>query len=80
MLCMGKVPPAFARLGLVYGSVQVSCLNEESQGSCKRVFKSWGERTNFTEDPLRSCEGDEELLLHIPYASKKFISFLFVHG
>lgn len=45
---------------------QIRCLNEDVDGSCKNVFKSWSQRTELTEQPLRSDPDDCELLLHIP--------------
>jgi PITH domain len=55
--------------------VQVACLNEHSEGSCQRVFKPWGERTDFSGEPLKSCLDDEpELLLHIPCAPRPVVA------
>jgi hypothetical protein len=45
---------------------QVTCLNEDVDGSCRNVFKPWAQRTSPTEAPLRSNEDDPELLIHIP--------------
>lgn len=47
--------------------LQVACLNEDTDGGCKRIFKPWEERMDFSGEPLRSCDGDPELLLHIPF-------------
>lgn len=47
--------------------LQVTCLNEQSEGSCRSVFKPWDQRTCFSSAPLKSClDDDAELLLHIP--------------
>jgi hypothetical protein len=47
--------------------VQVRCLNEQVAGSCRNVFRAWGERMQpATPEPLRSNDDDPELLLHIP--------------
>ncbi len=46
--------------------IQVTCLNEDVDGSCRNVFKPWTERITPTAVPLRSNEDDPELLLHIP--------------
>eukprot|EP00775_Hariotina_reticulata_P003144 gene3144-3421_t len=43
------------------------CLNEDIEGSCKNVFKPWAQRTQPTEQPLKSDPDDPELLLHIPF-------------
>jgi hypothetical protein len=48
---------------------QIRCLNEDVEGNCKNVFKSWSKRTEPTEHPLKSDPDDAELLLHIPYAT-----------
>jgi hypothetical protein len=49
--------------------LQVTCLNEQSEGSCRSVFKAWDQRTCFSSEPLTSClDDDAELLLHIPCA------------
>lgn len=45
---------------------QIRCLNEDVDGSCKNVFKAWAQRTQATDNPLRSDPDDAELLLHIP--------------
>jgi hypothetical protein len=47
-------------------SLKVRCLNEDVEGSCKNVFKSWSQRSDPTEHPLKSDPDDPELLLHIP--------------
>lgn len=47
-------------------SLQVRCLNEDVDGSCRNVFRAWGARTQPAEQPLRSDADDCELLLHIP--------------
>eukprot|EP00951_Prasinocladus_malaysianus_P047446 scaffold650490_cov34-Prasinocladus_malaysianus.AAC.1 len=54
---------------------QVSCLNEEDQGSCKNVFKPWHERSTPTESPLRSNDDDAELLIYIPYINRHDLDF-----
>lgn len=51
---------------LIMSLLQVTCLNEAVDGSCKNVFKPWAERTTPTAIPLRSDDDDPELLLHIP--------------
>ena len=46
---------------------QVSCLNEEEEGSARRVFKPWEQRSQPTlPRPLRSNLDDPELLIHVP--------------
>ncbi len=45
---------------------QVRCLNEQEDGSAQNVFKAWEKRTQPTDHPLRSHEGDSELLVHVP--------------
>eukprot|EP00892_Ulva_mutabilis_P007535 jgi/Ulvmu1/5153/UM021_0170.1 len=60
---------------------RVACLNEQSQGSVKRIFRSWDQRTDVTGEPLRSCDGDADLLLHIPFHGEvKLRAFTIVGG
>ncbi|WIA37737.1 hypothetical protein OEZ86_014615 [Tetradesmus obliquus] len=47
--------------------LHIRCLNEDVDGSCKNVFKAWAQRTQATDNPLRSDPDDAELLLHIPF-------------
>ena len=47
---------------------QVRCLNEQEEGSAKRVFKPWETRVQPTQpQPLRSNEDEPELLIHVPF-------------
>ena len=54
----------------LYNQVDVDntrCLNEADKGSIKNVFKSWDRRLDMTK--VCSSDADQELLIHIPYAS-----------
>lgn len=46
---------------------RVHCLNEATDGSCRKVFKPWSQRTEPTSEPLQSNDDDPELLLHVPF-------------
>jgi hypothetical protein len=64
----------------IVAAAQVACLNEDSDGSCRRVFKPWSERMEFSGDPLRSCAGDPELLLHIPFEGEVKVRAIAIIG
>ena len=42
----------------------LQCLNEEVDGSCKKIFRSWDDRLNRDYE-VRS-DADQELLFNIP--------------
>lgn len=64
--CTTHTPLTHPHLWRHPAHTQIRCLNEDVDGSCKNVFKSWSQRTEPTEQPLRSDPDDCELLLHIP--------------
>jgi len=45
----------------------IDCLNEEEDGSCKAVFKSWARRLEFDDEALVSDDEDPRLILKIPF-------------
>lgn len=44
----------------------MACLNAADPSRAPLVFRAWPARLEPLSPPLRSCEGDPELLLHIP--------------
>lgn len=43
------------------------CLNEETAGSARHVFRPWHDRLSTAGPFLRSVEDDAELLMHVPF-------------
>lgn len=43
----------------------VVCLNEEVDGSCKKIFRSWDDR--LSKDNFVNSDVDQELLIYIPF-------------
>ena len=60
--------------------MQVQCLNEAIQGTCKEVFKPWSKRLEPSDPPLESNENDPELLLHVPFSGDVRIRAISVIG
>lgn len=59
---------------------KVRCLNESEEGSCKRVFKPWAQRLDFSTAPLESNEDDPELLIHVPFDGQVVLKAICVIG
>ena len=47
---------------------QLTCLNEETDGSGKTVFKPW--ETRLDREKFVLSDADEELLINIPFTGK----------
>ncbi|ORZ37724.1 galactose-binding domain-like protein [Catenaria anguillulae PL171] len=47
---------------------QIRCLNEQVEGSAKKVFRPWEERLD--EDKYVESDADEQLLIHIPFTGQ----------
>ncbi|MEW5307164.1 MAG: hypothetical protein WDW38_002231 [Sanguina aurantia] len=47
--------------------MKVRCLNASEEGTCRNVLRPWHDRLLRIAEPLRSNEGDSDLLLHIPF-------------
>lgn len=56
----------------------IICLNEEENGSAKKVFKPWVDR--FTETPFVVSDSDEQLIIHIPFISSVKVKSIAVIG
>uniref|UniRef100_A0A0G4I4D3 PITH domain-containing protein n=1 Tax=Chromera velia CCMP2878 TaxID=1169474 RepID=A0A0G4I4D3_9ALVE len=56
----------------------VRALNEEVEGSCRKVFKTWEER--LSEESCSTPDDDPELIIHIPFCSPCKIASLIVIG
>ena len=44
------------------------------------MFKPWGDRLDFSGEPLRSCDGDPELLLHVPFLGEVKVRAISIIG
>lgn len=50
------------------------------EGSCRKVFKPWSERTNFENGGMRSNDDDPEMLLYIPFTGSVTLKAFCVIG
>lgn len=57
---------------------KVECLNESSEGSGKKIFKSWDKRLHFEDYVESDC--DAELLINIPFTGNVKLKSIIVLG
>ena len=60
--------------------MQVRCLNEETEGSCRHIFRPWDQRLSTSGPVIRSDPDDPELLLHVPFTGSVKLQALTVIG
>ncbi|KAL3281721.1 hypothetical protein HHI36_004925 [Cryptolaemus montrouzieri] len=56
----------------------LECLNEDTEGSGKTIFKPWEERLNF--NTVVQSDADEELLFNIPFTGNIKLKGIIVVG
>ena len=60
---------------------RVSALNAQEDEAAARVIRPWDERTQtLAGDPLRSDDGDPELIVHVPFVSDVKVRGLMIIG
>lgn len=50
------------------------------EGSCRKVFRAWSQRTDFSNGALKSNDDDPELLLHIPFTGSMTLRGMCIIG
>lgn len=56
----------------------LQCLNEEIDGSCKKIFRSWDDRLN--REYIVKSDDEQELLINIPFSGSVKLKSIVVIG